>query len=76
MLLMNKDFNDMEIQRNVLELYGDRYPEMKLKDWNHIINDYIPMVKEAISSKTEYMSKAAEPISKDENKDKNVNKHE
>jgi len=80
MLLMNKDFNDMEIQRDVLELYGDRYPEMKLKDWNHIINDYIPMVKEAISSKTEkiaeYMSKAAEPISEDENTDKNVNKHE
>ena len=64
LLLMNSDITDLGIQREVLEHYGERYPEMKLNDWRHIIEDYTPMVREAMNGKAKELilqyQKAAE----------------
>ena len=49
-LQMNAKTADMDLQREVIERYGDRYPDMTLNDWRHIIEAYTPMVREASHS--------------------------
>ena len=49
---MNADFSDYELQREVMEVYGDRYPDMRIIDWQHVIEDYTPMVREAAKKPT------------------------
>ena len=46
-LQMNADTSDYELQREVMEVYGERYTDMKLIDWQRIIADYTPMVRDA-----------------------------
>ena len=46
-LQMDAGISDGELQREVIEHYGERYPDMKLNDWRHIIESYTPMVREA-----------------------------
>ena len=46
-LVMNADTSDYELQREVMEVYGERYPDMHIIDWQRIITDYTPMVREA-----------------------------
>jgi type I restriction enzyme R subunit len=46
-LTMNADTSDYELKREVMEEYGQRYPDMKGQDWQRIIADYTPMVREA-----------------------------
>ena len=63
---MDANISDMELQREVTELYGTRYPDMGLNDWRHIIEAYTPMVRTTIQSKVkeidlQYYSIAAEP---------------
>ena len=67
-LQMDADISDGDLQREVIELYGDRYPDMSLNDWRHIIEDYTPMVRETtqtkakeISMQPEQLGMAAEP---------------
>lgn len=67
-LHMDADISDGELQRETIELYGERYPDMSLNDWRHIIEAYTPMVRETVSSKakevsiqTEQLGIAAEP---------------
>jgi type I restriction enzyme R subunit len=65
-LQMDANISDMELQREVTELYGTRYPDMGLNDWRHIIEAYTPMVRTTIQSKVkeidlQYYSIAAEP---------------
>lgn len=50
-LQMNVEISDAELQREVIELYGERYPNMTLNDWRHLIEDYTPMVREAVKTK-------------------------
>ena len=66
-LQMNAKTDDMDLQREVIELYGERYPDMTLNDWRHIIEAYTPMVREAshsnakeISMQQEFLDKAAD----------------
>ena len=66
-LHMNAKTDDMDLQREVIELYGERYPDMTLNDWRHIIEAYTPMVREAshsnaleISMQQEFLDKAAD----------------
>ena len=61
-LTMNADTNDYELKREVMEEYGQRYPDMKDQDWQRIIADYTPMVREASKSRIISMEfdKAAE----------------
>ena len=49
----NVDTTDAELQREVLEVYGTRYPDMSLNDWRHLIEAYTPMVRDAIKSRDE-----------------------
>ncbi len=52
-LHINPDTTNAELQKEVLEEYGMRYPDMTINEWRHIIEDYTPMVKDAIKSKDE-----------------------
>jgi type I restriction enzyme R subunit len=69
-LQMNADVSDMELQREVIEVYGDRYPDMALNDWRHIIEDYTPMIRNANQRKAKEivlnLQKAASPENEDE----------
>ena len=69
-LQMNTDVSDMELQREVIEAYGERYPDMALNDWRHIIEDYTPMIRNANLRKAKEivldLQKAASPENEDE----------
>ena len=74
-LHMDVSISDGELQREVIELYGERYPNMLLNDWRHIIKAYTPMVRETVQSKakevsiqTEQLRMVAEPL-EEPNKD-------
>ena len=67
-LQMDAEISDADLQREVIELYGERYSDMSLNDWRHIIEVYTPMVREAaqtkakeISMQPEQLGMAAEP---------------
>ena len=62
-LHMDADISDGELQREVIELYGERYPEMSLNDWRHIIEEYTPMVRETVQSKAKEVSMQSEQLS-------------
>jgi type I restriction enzyme R subunit len=47
-LVMNAETSDYELQREVMEVYGERYPDMRIIDWQRIIADYTPMVRQAL----------------------------
>ena len=61
-LQMNAETSDMDLQREVIELYGERYPDMTLNDWRHIIEAYTPMVREASHSNAKEISMQPEQI--------------
>lgn len=46
-LMMDAGISNGELQREVIELYGVKYPNMTLNDWRHVIEDYTHMVREA-----------------------------
>ena len=67
-LHMDADISDGELQREVIELYGERYPDMLLNDWRHVIEAYTPMVREMVrpnakevSIRPKQLAIAAEP---------------
>lgn len=71
-LQMDPDVSDLILQREVLGQYGERYPDMSLNDWRHVIADYTFMVREAlmqtakeVSMNTERLDMAAEDIHSD-----------
>ena len=55
-LHMDVSVSDGELQREVIELYGERYPDMSLNDWRHIIEAYTPMVRDASNPKAKEVS--------------------
>ena len=48
LLHMNREIDDLQIQKEVIERFGERYPVMSLNDWRHIIGAYTSMVREAV----------------------------
>lgn len=46
-LIMNANTSNDDLQKEVIEEYGTRYPDMKNSDWYRIIADYTPLVREA-----------------------------
>ena len=50
-LQMDAEVSDMALQREVTELYGERYPDMTLNEWRHIIEVYTSMIREAAKPK-------------------------
>jgi len=68
-LHMDADISDGELQREVIENYGERYFDMTLNDWRHIIEDYTSMIRDVVQSKAkeiamkpEQLGMAAEPF--------------
>jgi type I restriction enzyme R subunit len=61
-LHMDANISDMELQREVIEQYGERYPDMSQNDWRHIIEDYTLMVREAILTKAKEISMRSEKL--------------
>ena len=59
---MDVSVSDGELQREVIEFYGERYPNMLLNDWRHIIEVYTPMVREAVLSKAKEVSIQSEQL--------------
>jgi type I restriction enzyme R subunit len=57
---MDASISDGELQREVIELYGERYSDMTLNDWRHIIEAYTPMVRNASDHKAKEVSMQAE----------------
>ena len=45
LLHMDKDINDMQIQKEVIERFGERYPAMSPNEWRHIIEAYTSMIR-------------------------------
>ena len=45
LLHMDRDIDDMQIQKEVIERFGERYPVMSPNDWRHIIGEYTPMIR-------------------------------
>lgn len=62
-LIMNSDTTDYQLQREVMEEYGERYPAMSILDWQKIIKDYTFMVRDASRPKDfqNNVGMAAEP---------------
>ena len=55
-LHMDADISDGELQRETIELYGERYSDMSPNDWRHIIEAYTQMVRETASSEAKEVS--------------------
>ena len=70
MLQMNNDVSDMQIQKEVIDHFGDEYPGMSLNDWRHIIEDYTSMVRNANQRKAKEiyldLKQAASPENEEE----------
>ena len=48
-LHLDPNVSNMQIQKEVIDRFGEKYPDMSLNDWRHIIEDYTSMVREAIN---------------------------
>ncbi len=62
-LTMDSTTPDSDLQYEVIEQFGTRYPDMSINDWRHIIENYTKMVREAVEAKVISMQqydKAAE----------------
>ena len=46
-LQLDDSTSDLQLQREVIEVFGERYPGMSVNDWRHIIEDYTPMIRNA-----------------------------
>jgi type I restriction enzyme R subunit len=55
-LHMDASISEGELQQEVIAKYGERYSDMLLNDWRHIIEAYTPMVREAAQPKTKEAS--------------------
>ena len=70
-LQMDTTISDDELRREAIELFGERYPDMSLNEWRHIIETYTPMVRESARPKAKEVSMrqygmAAEPSTKED----------
>ena len=49
-MLMDREISNYELQREIMELFGERYGGMKPRDWEHIISDYTQKVRNKTNS--------------------------
>ena len=52
-LVLNNNTPDNELQREVMEAYGERYPLMTLLDWARVIREFSDMSREAAREKAD-----------------------
>lgn len=72
-IMMDVSVSDAALQREVLEYYGERYPDMTLNDWRHIIEDYTPMVRGASQRKAKEIELRLKMAASPENEDDPLN---
>lgn len=51
MLHMDAGISDLQIQREIVSKFGEKYGGMSPNDWRHIIEAYTPMVRDAAKRK-------------------------
>ena len=51
LLHMDAGITDLQIQREIISKFGEKYGGMKPNDWRHIIEAYTPMVRDAAKRK-------------------------
>jgi len=51
-LQLKPDTKDHELQIEVMKLFGERYPDMGIMDWQRIVEAYTPLVREAAKQPT------------------------
>ena len=61
-LHMDVEISDMNLQREIIELYGERYPDMSQNEWRHVIEEYTPMVRDSIRMKAKEISLHSERL--------------
>jgi type I restriction enzyme R subunit len=49
-MLMDREISNYELQREIMEKFGERYGGMKPRDWEHIISDYTQKVRNSKDS--------------------------
>ena len=49
-MLMDREISNYELQREIMELFGERYGGMKPRDWERIISDYTQKVRNKTNS--------------------------
>ena len=69
MLQMDNDISDMQIQKEVIDHFGDEYPGMSLNDWRHIIEDYTSMIRFANQRPAKEISLKLKEVASPENED-------
>jgi len=67
-LHIDADISDADLQRETIELYGERYPDMTLNEWRHIIEAYTQMIRDTVQGKAKEVSMHPEqmPMAADE----------
>ena len=55
-LHLDSTVSDGELQIEAQKMYGERYPDMSLNEWRHVIEAYTPMVRAALQPKTKEIS--------------------
>ena len=61
-LHIDANISDADLQREVIELYGERYPDMTLNDWRHIIEAYTPMIRDTVQAKAKEVTMQPEQL--------------
>lgn len=55
-LHLDSTVSDGELQIEAQKMFGERYPDMSLNEWRHVIEAYTPMVRAALQPKTKEIS--------------------
>ena len=53
---MDVSISEDKLRYEVIKMYGERYPDMSLNDWRHIIEAYIPMIRDTVQLKAKEVS--------------------
>ena len=61
-LHIDASVSDADLQREVIELYGERYPDMTLNDWRHIVEAYTPMIRDTVQAKAKEVTMQPEQL--------------
>ena len=61
-ILMDVSISEDKLRYEVIKMYGERYPDMSLNDWRHIIEAYIPMIRDTVQLKAKEVSMQPERL--------------
>lgn len=61
-ILMDESISEEKLRYEAIKMYGERYPDMSLNDWRHIIEAYIPMIRDTVQLKAKEVSMQPERL--------------